>query len=590
MCSFMMYCVTTLGQRTFSELGTPLAEVPFCVLDLETTGLGPDVSEITEIGAVCYVGGVETGRFQTLVNPATAIPARITVITGISQAMVIEAPRIEEALPAFLEFLGNSLIVGHNVSFDISFLNAAAIRLGYGRLPNRSMDTMRLARRLVRSEVRGLKLSSLAAHFGSPTTPNHRAFDDAMATAHVFWCLLERAGAIGVTHLDDLLALPSIQGSRAIGKLALTEHLPRRPGIYRFINKTGDVIYVGKATNLRSRVRSYFGGDTRRRVDAMLRDLATIEHRTTNAEIEAAVLEIREIHSLKPHYNRRSKPPKSLHWIRLTDEKFPRLQLVRLAGCGLLDVGPFRTRWAAEQVMFALWDGSRIRRCTTTGDGCSHADLGQSVCPCSDEDDGASYGEIVSELRHAIDRDPAPLISGLARKMATFSSHHRFEDAAAVRDRWDALAGALERQRAWRALCEAGTIVARDSARVSLRIECGSMDGCWTDREQEPLPLLSRADVDASHPSSMLDHDEAVLLWKWLERDDVTLVDVTGTLALPAAAVKDSGVAQAISAPASTGRSGRSSTTPPSVIAPMTRTSETKPPTFKGGNPVAATT
>jgi DNA polymerase-3 subunit epsilon len=529
--------VTSVGQRSFSELGTPLAEVPFCVLDLETTGLGPDVSEITEIGAVRYVGGVETGRFQTLVNPVAAIPARITVITGISQAMVIDAPRIEEALPAFLEFMGNSVIVGHNVSFDISFLNAAAIRLGYGRLPNRSTDTMRLARRLVRSEVRGLKLSSLAAHFGSPTTPNHRAFDDAMATAHVFWCLLERAGAIGVTHLDDLLALPSIQGSRAIGKLALTEHLPRKPGIYRFVDKTGNVIYVGKATNLRSRVRSYFGGDTRRRVDNMLRDLASIEHRTTHGEIEAAILELREIHALRPHYNRRSKPPKSLHWIRLTDEKFPRLQLVRVVGRGLLDIGPFRSRRAAEQVLFALWDGSRIRRCRSSGDGCTQADLGQSTCPCSGGIDEASYAEIVETFHSAIDHDPNPLFSGIARKMSTFVAHERFEDAAAVRDRWDALAKTLKHQRAWRALFEAGTITARDSAGVTLRIQRGSMDACWAERGQEPLPTTPPASSGSPRPSSMVEYDEAMLLWKWLERDDVALVDVSHTLVLPAVRV-----------------------------------------------------
>ncbi len=581
--------MTSVGQRSFSELGTALADVPFCVLDLETTGLGPDISEITEIGAVRYVGGVETGRFQTLVNPVAAIPARITVITGISQAMVIDAPRIEEALPAFLEFMGNSVIVGHNVSFDISFLNAASIRLGYGRLPNRSTDTLRLARRLVRSEVRGLKLSSLAAHFGSPTTPNHRALDDAMATAHVFWCLLERAGAIGVTHLDDLLALPSIQGSRAIGKLALTEHLPRKPGIYRFVNKTGTVIYVGKATNLRSRVRSYFAGDTRRRVDNMLRDLASIEHRTTNAEIEAAVLELREIHALRPRYNRRSKPPKSLHWVRLTDEKFPRLQLVRKADRGLIDVGPFRTRRAAEQVLFALWDGSAVRRCTTSGDGCSHADLGRSICPCSGAVGEAAYAHIIGELRDAIDHDPAQLFSGLARKMSTFATHQRFEDAAAVRDRWDALARALEQRRASRALRAAGTITARDSAGVTLRITHGEMDACWTDREQEPLPTPKADHPESLNASSMLEHDEAVLLWKWLERDDVALVDVTGTLSVPAAPVRGSD-SHAMSVPASTGRSGRSSTTPSSVRAPTTRTSDKNPPTLIGAKPVTATT
>ena len=150
-------------QQTFDDMGAPLHEVPFCVLDLETTGATAASCEITEIGAVKYVGGELVGTFQTLVNPGVPIPPMITVLTGITHFMLVEAPRIEEALPAFLEFIGDAVIVGHNVRFDISFLNAAAIRLGYGRLPNRSTDTCALARRLVRQEVHNLKLSSLAS-------------------------------------------------------------------------------------------------------------------------------------------------------------------------------------------------------------------------------------------------------------------------------------------------------------------------------------------------------------------------------------------------------------------------------------------
>lgn len=582
--------MTTVGQRSFSELGTPLAEVSFCVLDLETTGLGPDVSEITEIGAVRYVGGVEAGRFQTFVNPREAIPARVTVLTGISHAMVIDAPRIEEALPAFLEFIGTSVIVGHNVSFDISFLNAAAIRLGYGRLSNRSTDTMRLARRLVRNEVRGLKLSSLAAHFGSPVTPNHRALDDAMATAHVFWSLLERAGSVGVTHLDDLLTLPSIQGSRAIGKLALTEKLPRTPGVYRFVDSAGTVIYVGKATNLRARVRSYFGGDTRRRVDDMLRDLAAIEHQPTHTEIEAAVLELRAIDALRPRYNRRSKPPKSLHWIRLTDEEFPRLQLARVRGRGLLDIGPFRSRRSAEQVLFALWDGSPIRRCTPSGGGCGYAELRQATCPCSGEVEQADYASTVAAFRSAVAEDPDPFFQTLRRRMASLASHQRFEDAAAVRDRWDALARALENRRAWRALLEAQTITAMDDSGFTIRITNGSMDACWVPSAQEPLPSLSPPQIVGDNPTSMAQQEEALLLWKWLARDEVSLVDVDGRLASPAARVSTPAVDHATREPGSTGRSGRNRTTPPSASTPMTRASDTKPPTRIGSRPVNATT
>jgi len=158
--------VTAAIQQTFDDMGAPLFEVPFCVLDLETTGGSPTDCSITEIGAVKYVGGLEVGSFQTLVNPGSPIPPFITILTGITQAMVIEAPRIEEVLPAFLEFIGDSVIVGHNVRFDLSFLNADSLRLGYGRLPNRSVDTYSLARRLIPGEVRNLKLQSLAGYFG----------------------------------------------------------------------------------------------------------------------------------------------------------------------------------------------------------------------------------------------------------------------------------------------------------------------------------------------------------------------------------------------------------------------------------------
>lgn len=121
--------MTLAGQRTFDELGAHLMDVPFCVLDLETTGLSPDGDAITEIGAVRYSMGLETGRFQSLINPDAPIPPRITVVTGITQAMVIDAPKIGEALPSLLEFIGDAVIVGHNVRFDMSFLNAASIRL-----------------------------------------------------------------------------------------------------------------------------------------------------------------------------------------------------------------------------------------------------------------------------------------------------------------------------------------------------------------------------------------------------------------------------------------------------------------------------
>ncbi len=579
--------MTLVGQRSFSDLGTPLSEVPFCVLDLETTGVGPDRSEITEIGAVKFEGGLEVGRFQTLVNPGAPIPPQVTVITGITQAMVIDAPRIEEALPSFLEFLGESVIVGHNVSFDVSFLNAAAIRLGYGRLPHQSTDTLRLARRLVRKEVRNLRLSSLASHFHSPTTPNHRALDDAIATAHVFWCLLERAGSIGVTHLDDLLALPSIKGSRAIGKLDLTEHLPRRPGVYRFINASGAVIYIGKATNLRARVRSYFGGDTRRKVDDMLRELAAIEHQTTTCELEASVVEVRQITQHLPRYNRRSKPPRSLHWVRLTDEEYPRLQLGRISTTGRTSLGPFRSRRAAEQVMFALWDGSQIRRCGTPCRGDEFRGLGTSTCPCAGTDDDG-YAAVVAEFERALATDPAVLFEGLARKMTTFARHQRFEEAADVRDRWDALKRSIEDVRAWTALQEAGIVIATDADGISALINRGHLHQTWRSTAQRPF--LPEALPPQGRPGTMAEMEEARLIWRWLSAPGIRFDEITGALSLPVGRLPDPTSIQATEAPGGTSPSGRSSTVPSSVGIPRTSTSERNPPTRMGANPATTMT
>ncbi len=530
----------TLGQRSFSDLGAPLYEVPFCVLDLETTGAAPSTCEITEIGAVRYVGGEPDGTFQTLVNPGVPIPPMITVLTGITQLMVVKAPEVGEALPAFLEFIGDAVIVGHNVRFDMSFLNAAAVRLGYGRLPNHTVDTLGLARRLVRSEVRSLKLSSLAAHLRSPVTPNHRALEDARATAHVFWSLLERAGALGVSHLEDLLRLPTARGAPHYEKIDLTESLPRSPGVYLFKDRDGTVIYVGKAKNLRSRVRSYFYGDDRRSIEQMLRDLETIEHRVCSTEVEAEITELRLIHANRPRYNRRSKPPKSPHWIKLTGERFPRLSMVRSFrddGCTYL--GPFRSRRHASTVVTAIWDAVPIRRCLTKGGkrsaACNFAQLGVAVCPCDGEISEVDYDRIVETLRNGIEADHSLLLEPLEAKMRDHARGRRFEEAAALRDRHRALSTALERRRVWQALQRCGSLWAVDPHGDNVALDSGRLASTWSGADPAPIRGLHAGPPPVTQvPGSVALAEEADILWRWLNRDGVTIVDIDEPLELPA--------------------------------------------------------
>lgn len=524
-------------QRTFDDLSTPLHEVAFCVLDLETTGGSPATCEITEVGAVKYVAGELVGTFDTLVNPGAAIPPTITVLTGITQAMVIDAPRIEEVLPSLLEFIGTAVIVGHNVRFDMSFLNAAAVRLGYGKIPNPTSDTLGLARRLVREETRGLNLQTLAAHFRSPVTPNHRALADARATAHVFWGLLERAGTIGVGDLDELLRLPTARGAPHYDKIELTERLPRKPGVYMFRDRDQNIIYVGKAKNLRTRVRSYFYGDSRRSVGQMLRDLTEIDFRVCATELEAEVTEIRLIHHHVPRLNRRSRPPKSPQFVKLTAERFPRLSIVRtLRDDGCVYLGPFRSRRIANTVVAAIWDAIPIRRCMTTGGkrspACSFAQLGVAMCPCDGSVSEADYQEVVSRLRRGIEDDPAELLDPLVARLREYARTARFEEAADLRDRHRALSLALENRRSWGVLRRAGLLWAEDSTGDSVLVESGRLVGAWGPDDQPPL--TTTAAVEATPhlvPATVGQAEEARLVWKWLDRPDVRIVESTHPLA-----------------------------------------------------------
>jgi len=297
-------------QGRLDDLGTPLLDVEFVVLDLETTGGSPAHDRITEVGAVKIRGGEVLGTFHTLVNPEVPIPPLISALTGITNPMVADAEPIEVVLPCLLEFLGGAVLVAHNASFDRRFVQANLERHGYQRLVNRVVCTARLARKLLpRDEVPNVRLATLAAYLGATVTPCHRALTDAQATVDVFHSLLERAGSYGVLALEDLIEFPSARAGASFKKVHLADRLPRCPGVYLFRDAAGRVLYVGKAKDLRTRVRSYFSGDDRVKIADLLRELAAIDHQPCATELEASVREVRLIQRHRPRYNRRGRNP-----------------------------------------------------------------------------------------------------------------------------------------------------------------------------------------------------------------------------------------------------------------------------------------
>lgn len=534
-------------QRTLDDLGTALREVTFVVFDVETTGGAASSGEITEIGAVKLRGGECLGTYQTLVNPGRAIPPEITVLTGITQAMVFRAPSIDAVLPSFIDFVGHdSVLVGHNVRYDLSFMAAAMERTGRERFTNRSVDTLPLARRLLRDEVPNCRLGTLADRLRLPHQPSHRALDDALATGDLLHVLLERAGAIGVTGLDDLLTLPTMAGNAQAQKLRLTERLPREPGVYLFRGRSGEVLYVGKAANLRQRVRSYFSTDTRRKIGRLLRETRRIDHQVCRNGLEAAVLELRLIHEHLPRFNRQGTRSSRYPYVKLTlDERFPRLSVVRkVHDDGALYLGPVSSSKAAHRLVEAIQTASPIRRCSTRSTSrtaepvCTAAQIGVACCPCSGHTSEDTYAGVVADLVAGLTHDPHRLLSPLSDRIAQLAADERYEEAADVRDRGAALSAALRRQRRFDLLRRAGQ-VRFNVGDAWAELHHGLLARVGSLADPPSLLDLEEAAPDSGAlklaPPSRREADELLCIARWLDDNAhrVRLELTTGELAEP---------------------------------------------------------
>ena len=559
-------------QASFEDLGQPLADTTFVVVDLETTGGAPADGRITEIGAVKVRSGEVLGEFQTLVRPSTPIPAFVQVLTGISNGMVATAPSAAQVLPSFLEFAGferGSVLVAHNAPYDTSFL-AAACRITGHRWPKpRVVDTVVLARLLVdRDEAPDRKLSTLAALFSTSTTPDHRALHDARATVDVLHALLGRLGNRGVHTLEDLHSIAATAPASRRAKKHLAVGLPSAPGVYQFRDADGRVLYVGTSVDVHRRVSSYFTASEKRpRMTEMVRAAATVVPLVCATPLEARVRELRLIAEHSPPYNRRSKAPEKVTWVKLTAEAWPRLSLVRQvradAAEGAEYLGPFRSARTAEQAVAALHDAHPLRRCTRRmprdpgpqGPGaCVLAEIGRCGAPCLGTErggqDAASYAAVVEDVRAALRADArVPLAVGQER-MRALAAEQRYEEAATARDRLEAFLRAAERAQRRRPVAEAPEIVAARRCESTpgwpgggwevVLVRYGRLAGtCLTPRGADPVPhieaLRATGEVVAApgpgRPGLLVEETDAVL--SWLEQPGVRLVSVEGAEGVP---------------------------------------------------------
>ncbi len=272
----------------------------YAIVDIETTGGYANHHRVTEIAIYHHDGIQITNHYQTLINPGRSIPYFITGLTGINYEMVKESPSFSEVANEIYEQLKDKIFVAHNAHFDYSFLKKEFEEVGIN-WNAKKLCTVRLSRKIIPG-LNSYGLGRLSESLGISITNRHRAGGDAEATAQVFDLLLKRDS-------EGVIAKALKRNS---GETILPPNLPKedfdklpaKTGVYYFLDARGNVIYVGKAVNIKKRIAGHFTGDAREWNRSNIRnEIHHITYELTGSELIALIFESQEIRRLWPKYN-----------------------------------------------------------------------------------------------------------------------------------------------------------------------------------------------------------------------------------------------------------------------------------------------
>jgi DNA polymerase III subunit epsilon len=401
----------------------------FVVLDVETTGLQASRQRIIEIAIVRFRGGEPVSLWESLCQPGRRVPEYIVKLTGIDDVLLEGAPRFVELAPTVVDLLRGAVIVGHNVEFDLAFVNEELKRADHVQVVNERLDTLAMASRLLPG-LRRPTLQAVAAQLGLDygSRERHRAGRDATLTGLVAAALLRQAADAGYLSLDELKPIARPAGRRpkermprasAVVDRSMLKGIPKAPGVYIMRDANERVVYVGKAKNLRDRVGSYFSqplGYTRK-MDGLIESLSRIEVEVVGSELEALLLESQLIRRYQPRYNTALRSHEQYPFIRIdVANPWPRLTLAKARkDDGARYFGPFRSATTARKTVDLINRVVPLRTCSRSfkdarsyGSPCLELDLGRCLGPCVGRANRDQYMALVHSVVDYVDgRDQA---------------------------------------------------------------------------------------------------------------------------------------------------------------------------------------
>jgi DNA polymerase-3 subunit epsilon len=366
--------------------------------------------------------------------------------------------------------------------------------------------------------------------------------------------LFERLAPLGVTSLEDLATAADPVPPEVRRKRHLADDLPQAPGVYLFRGPGDEVLYVGTSTNIRKRVRSYFtAAEKRGRIAEMVRIAHAVTPVVCATPLEAQVRELRLITEHAPRYNRRSKHPERQSWVRLTDEPYPRLSVVKDVRAGTAHIGPYSSRRTALEAVEALHDALPLRQCAArlplvpkvARSPCALAGMGRCSAPCiSTHGPDVAYANVAAAAVEALTGDPSVVVRALTARIARLAEQQRYEEAGQVTARLRAFVQGAGRAQRFEPLARCRELVAARATAAGgweiVVVRYGRLAATAITRPHEdPLPVVDAlratgevveapvAPAPACHP------EEASLVLAWLEEPGVRLVHVSDPWTCP---------------------------------------------------------
>ena len=416
----------------------------FSVIDVETTGLSAKTNHIIEIGLIKVRNYKIVDRYETLINPGIYIPSFISHFTGITDEDVADAPFFSDIIEDLKHFIGETIISGHNLSFDSSFIKYEFLRNGEEPLYNEQVCTLKLARRMF-PDLKSKSLTSIIKHLKLRNKSPHRALGDAEVTARALIKMIKQLKKESkVKTVDDLFKFQkrSTTGKTVKIKESLREDissLPNAPGVYYFINNRGKVIYVGKAKSLRDRIRSYFSSAAPKKAKKIITQAKSLKIEITNTELTALLSEAESIKKINPRHNSQLKKYGSKYFLKVTKEhSYPKIEISNHFDFDGNDYfGLFISRKKAEIVLNILDKTFSLRECTdkefSKHKKCFLADIERCTAPCIHKVN-EDYKEELEKVYEFLYGRNQTALNRLLNKMKEYSKLEKYEKAAEVKE------------------------------------------------------------------------------------------------------------------------------------------------------------